>query len=205
MTDNIVGKLEALLFIAPMGVTSTQLSEALQVSKRKVEEGIGELLDHYTSNSDIHGLRIQNHHGKLQLTTSPEVAADIEQFLGLEATTHLSQAALETLAIIAYKEPVTRPQIDAIRGVNSDGVLKSLLRKGLIQEIGRAVSPGRPILYSSTTEFLQQFGLNSIAELPPILENAKMESNITSEYNDSQKYLFGSHINRYPGATNIHQ
>lgn len=173
MTENIVGKLEALLFIAPMGVTSTQLAEVLQIPKRKVEEGIGELLAHYTSHSNIHGLRIQNHHGKLQLTTSPEVAADIEHFLGLEATTHLSQAALETLAIIAYKEPVTRPQIDAIRGVNSDGVLKSILRKGLIQEVGRGEGPGRPILYSSTPEFLQQFGLNSISELPPILENAK--------------------------------
>jgi len=75
---------------------------------------------------------------------------------------------LEALAIIAYKQPVTRPQIDSIRGVNSDGVLKNLLNKGLIQEIGRAEAPGRPILYSSTSEFLQYFGLNSIDELPPL-------------------------------------
>lgn len=187
MTDNsLVGKLEALLFIAPMGVTSTQLAEALQVSKNKVEDGISELLAHYTSHGDIHGLRIQSHHGKLQLTTSPEVASEIERFLGLEATTHLSQAALEALAIVAYKEPTTRPQIDAIRGVNSDGVLKSLLRKGLIQEVGRAESPGRPILYSSTPEFLQQFGLNSISELPPLTENTKKDSNIEIEQNDRQ-------------------
>jgi segregation and condensation protein B len=92
----------------------------------------------------------------------------VERFLGLDATSHLSRAALEALAIIAYQEPATRPQIDAIRGVNSDGVLKSLLSKGLIQEVGRAEAPGRPILYSITQEFLQHFGLNSLAELPPL-------------------------------------
>jgi segregation and condensation protein B len=80
----------------------------------------------------------------------------------------LSRAALEALAIIAYEEPATRPQIDAIRGVNSDGVLKSLLSKGLIQEVGRADSPGRPILYSVTSEFLQFFGLSSLSDLPPL-------------------------------------
>jgi segregation and condensation protein B len=82
----------------------------------------------------------------------------------------LSAAALEALAIIAYQEPATRPQVDAIRGVNSDGVLKSLLGKGLIQEVGRAEAPGRPILYSTTAEFLQHFGMNSRDELPPLEE-----------------------------------
>jgi segregation and condensation protein B len=187
MTDNsLVGKLEALLFIAPMGVTPAQLAEALQISRNKVEEGISELLAHYTSHGSIHGLRIQSHNGKLQLTTSPEVASEIERFLGLEATTHLSQAALEALAIISYKEPATRPQIDAIRGVNSDGVLKSLLRKGLIQEVGRAESPGRPILYSSTPEFLQQFGLNSKSELPPLSESIIEGSDLSPEEDDRE-------------------
>ena len=92
----------------------------------------------------------------------------IERFLGLEATTHLSRAALETLAIIAYQQPVTRPQIDSIRGVNSDSMMKSLLSKGLILESGRADGPGRPILYSTTPEFLQHFGLNSILEMPSL-------------------------------------
>ena len=87
----------------------------------------------------------------------------------MEATSRLSRAGLEALAIIAYQQPVTRPQIDAIRGVNSDGVLKSLLSKGLIQEVGRAEAPGRPILYSTTPEFLQYFGLNSLEELPPLV------------------------------------
>jgi segregation and condensation protein B len=91
----------------------------------------------------------------------------VEKFLGLEATARLSRAAMETLAIIAYRQPVTRPGIDAIRGVNSDGVLKSLLSKGLVQEVGRTEGPGRPILYGTSAEFLQHFGLASLTELPP--------------------------------------
>ena len=104
----------------------------------------------------------------MQLTTAPQLAELIERFLGLESITHLSRAALETLAIIAYQQPVTRPQIDSIRGVNSDSMIKSLLNKGLILEMGRADGPGRPILYATSPEFLQHFGLNSILEMPPL-------------------------------------
>ena len=101
-------------------------------------------------------------------TTAPETARWIESFLGLEIVGRLSRAALEALAIVAYKQPVTRPQIDAIRGVNSDSVMKKLLNSGLIFEVGRASSPGRPIMYSTSTEFLQHFGLSSIDELPEL-------------------------------------
>jgi len=113
------------------------------------------------------------------LTTAPELASLVELFLGLEATTHLSRAALETLAIIAYQQPATRPQVDSIRGVNSDSMLKSLLSKGLILESGRTEGPGRPILYSTTPEFLQHFGLSSILELPPLAAPAEVESEQT--------------------------
>jgi segregation and condensation protein B len=114
------------------------------------------------------GVRLQRHGGRVQMTSAPEAAEAIETFLGLEATSRLSGAALEALAIIAYQQPVTRPQVDAIRGVNSDGVLKTLLHKGLIHEVGRAEGPGRPILYSTTPEFLGHFGLASLEELPPL-------------------------------------
>jgi len=157
-------KLEALLFVAAEPVTPTQLSAALDVASSVVERGLNEL-DLSLSNR---GLRLQRHAGRVQLTTAPQLAELIERFLGLEATTHLSRAALETLAIIAYQQPVTRPQIDSIRGVNSDSMMKSLLNKGLILESGRADGPGRPILYSTTPEFLQHFGLNSILEMPPL-------------------------------------
>ena len=157
-------KLEALLFVAAEPVTTSQLAAALDVSTSVVERGLNELDASLASR----GLRLQRHVGRVQLTTAPEMADLIERFLGLEATSHLSRAALETLAIIAYQQPVTRPQIDAIRGVNSDSMMKSLLSKGLILESGRADGPGRPILYSTTPEFLQHFGLNSILEMPPL-------------------------------------
>jgi len=164
------GLLEALLFVASGPMALVQLATSSGHSIQDVETALKELESHYIDSQNMHGLRLQRHHGRVQLTTSPNAAHMIERFLGLEATSRLSRAALETLAIIAYKEPVTRPQIDGIRGVNSDGVLKSLLSKGLIQEIGRADSPGRPILYSVTPDFLQHFGLTSLAELPPLSE-----------------------------------
>ena len=157
-------KLEAILFVAAEPVTTAQLAAALDLAPSVVERGLNELDDSLSTR----GLRLQRHAGRVQLTTAPQLAELIERFLGLEATSHLSRAALETLAIIAYQQPVTRPQIDAIRGVNSDSMMKSLLNKGLILESGRADGPGRPILYSTTPEFLQHFGLNSILEMPPL-------------------------------------
>ena len=157
-------KLEAMLFVAPEPVTTAQLATALDVAPSVIERGLNEL----DAALATRGLRLQRNAGRFQLTTAPQLAELIERFLGLEATTHLSRAALETLAIIAYQQPVTRPQIDSIRGVNSDSMMRSLLHKGLILESGRADGPGRPILYSTTPEFLQHFGLNSILEMPPL-------------------------------------
>ena len=157
-------KLEAILFVAAEPVTTAQLAVALDVAPSVIERGLNEL----DASLLTRGLRLQRHAGRVQLTTAPQLAELIERFLGLEATSHLSRAALETLAIIAYQQPVTRPQIDSIRGVNSDSMMKSLLNKGLILESGRADGPGRPILYSTTPEFLQHFGLNSILEMPPL-------------------------------------
>jgi len=163
-------RLEALLFVAPGPVTNLQLAQALDVSTRKVDEALAKLEAYYENGLDGPGmgraLRLQRLHGRVQLTTAPEVGELVERFLGLEATSRLSQAALEVLSIVAYRRPVTRPQVDAIRGVNSDGALKSLLSKGLVQDVGRSSSPGRPILYSITPEFLQHFGLASLDELP---------------------------------------
>lgn len=165
---SLSAKLEALLFASPSSATPSQLAIALEITTQEVEAGLKELELRYTQENLKFGLRLQRLHGRIQLTTAPESAPFIERLLGLEATSRLSRAALEALAIIAYTEPVTRPQIDAIRGVNSDGVLKSLLNKGLIQEIGRAEAPGRPILYSITQDFLGHFGLNSLDDLPPL-------------------------------------
>lgn len=165
---SLTGRLEALLFVAPAAVTLPQLAAALQITPEEAGAGLAELEALYRDPGEGRGLRIQKHHGRLQLTSAPETAQDVERLLGLDASSRLSRAALEALAIIAYQEPITRPQVDAIRGVNSDGVLKSLLGKGLVQEVGRAEAPGRPILYSTTPDFLNYFGLGSIEELPPL-------------------------------------
>jgi segregation and condensation protein B len=165
-------KLEALLFVAAEPVATAQLATALDVSASVIERGLNEL----DASLQSRGLRLQRHAGRVQLTTAPQLAELIERFLGLEATSHLSRAALETLAIIAYQQPVTRPQIDSIRGVNSDSMMRSLLSKNLILESGRADGPGRPILYSTTPEFLQHFGLNSILEMPPLARPEEEES-----------------------------
>jgi segregation and condensation protein B len=167
-SEQIIARLEALLFVAAGAVPLTQLATALDLPLRVIENHIDILETRLSSDMYPHGLRIQRYHGRVQLTTSPETAAEVERFLGLEATSKLSRAALETLAIIAYQQPVTRPEIDAVRGVSSDGVLKSLLSKGLVQEVGRAERPGRPIIYTTTSDFLQYFGLNSLEELPPL-------------------------------------
>jgi len=161
---NLTASLEALLFVASSPVTISQLAATLEKSNHEIEMGLQELQQFYAGGR---GLSLQWHAGKIQLTTAPQTAGVIEKFLGLEAATRLSRAALETLAIIAYRQPITRPGIDAIRGVSSDGVLKSLLSKGLVEEVGRTEGPGRPILFGSTAEFLQEFGLASLAELPP--------------------------------------
>ena len=155
---------EAMLFAAPTAMTPGQLAEAAERKTSEVEAALKTLESRYTLSG---GLRLKWHKGKVELTTAPEYALQVEKLLGLEANSRLSKAGVETMAIVAYKQPITRPGIDSIRGVNSDGVIKSLLMKGLIEESGRAEGPGRPILYTTTSAFLQQFGLQSISELPP--------------------------------------
>jgi segregation and condensation protein B len=164
ITLDLCAQIEALLFVAPGAVTTSQLATTLGKTNQAIEDSLDEL----ESQTLARGIRLQRHRGRVQLVSAPEIAPLVEHFLGLEATARMSQAALETLSIIAYQQPVTRPQVDAIRGVNSDGVMKTLLSKGVIQEMGRATSPGRPILYSTTPEFLGYFGLTSIEELPPL-------------------------------------
>ena len=155
---------EAILFVSPEPITAAQISTLLELTPREVKNALEELESHYQGR----GIRRQYHKKKIQITSAPEAAPILENMLELETTSTLSQAALETLSIVAYQQPITRPQVDSIRGVNSDGVLRTLLNKGLIDDVGRAEGPGRPILYSTTTEFLKHFGLSSYEELPPL-------------------------------------
>lgn len=154
--------IESLLFVADRPVTVENLAAALEVSGEEVESALEGLAARYAER----GIRLQRHGDRLQLVSAPEAGPYVERFLGLEASSRLSSAALETLSIVAYRQPVTRAQIEAIRGVNSDGVLRSLVRRGLLEETGRVEAVGRPILYGTTFEFLQQFGLQGTDDLP---------------------------------------
>jgi segregation and condensation protein B len=173
--SNLEARLEALLFVAAAPVAIVQLAEVLEQKPQEIEAGLRALEQSYNQSR---GLSLQWHAGRVQLTTGPQMAGIVEKFLGLEATARLSRAALETLAIIAYRQPITRPGVDAIRGVNSDGVMKSLLSKGLVQETGRSEGPGRPILYGTTAEFLQHFGLSSLAGLPSFEKEGETEDQV---------------------------
>ena len=156
---------ESLLFVADRPVTVRQLARSLEVSEGAVEEALA-ALDEATLQGR-RGLRLQRQGDRVQLVTASDTASYVQRFLGLELSGPLSQAALEALAIVAYRQPVTRTQVEAIRGVNSESVLRTLVGRGLIEDVGRLEQVGRPILYGTTFEFLQQFGLRSPDELPP--------------------------------------
>jgi segregation and condensation protein B len=155
---------ESLLFVADAPVPVSQLAGAAECEPRDIEKTLQSLADDYATR----GVRLQRKGNRVQLVSAPQAAPYIERFLGLSLSGRLSAAATETLAIIAYKQPVTRPQIEAIRGVNSDGVLRTLMSKGLIEEVGRLETVGHPVLFATTFEFLQYFGLDSLDALPPL-------------------------------------
>jgi segregation and condensation protein B len=164
--QRIKSLIESLLFVADEPVQVEQLARALEVEPPVVEEALGQLSEEYRER----GLRLQREDRRVQMVTAPEAAEVIERFLGLQLSGRLSPAALETLAIVAYQQPVTRAQIEEVRGVNCDSVLRTLVSKGLIEGVGRLEQAGRPILYGTTFEFLQYFGLESLDELPPLRE-----------------------------------
>ncbi len=159
-----VALLESILFVASGPVSLYRLARTLETTPATVRS----LLLSLEESNRERGLRLQWSGNDVQMTTAPQASDVIERFLGLEVTSRLSQAALEVLAIVAYMQPATRPQIDDIRGVNSDAALRTLLSKGLIEEVGRMDTPGRPILYGTTPDFLQHFGLASLDELPAL-------------------------------------
>lgn len=158
--------LESLLFVAAEPVEPRQLAKTLGQTVEVIELGLAELSDYYQRS--LRGLRVQRFNDKVQLVTAPVSAPFIEAFLNLDNTTRLSSPALETLAVIAYRQPVTRAQIEAVRGVDCAGVLRSLVQRGLVADVGRLEGVGRPILYGVTELFMQHFGLMEMGELPPL-------------------------------------
>jgi segregation and condensation protein B len=155
----------ALLFVADGPVSLEQLAQVLGIKASEMEPILAQVEAWLASGK----LVLQRQGRNIQVVTSPGIASYVERFLGLDLSSRLSPAALEVLAIIAYRQPITRAEIEAIRGVNCDGVLRTLSGKGLIGEVGRLEQPGRPILYGTTFEFLQHFGLQNVEDLPPLV------------------------------------
>jgi len=162
--EHLPALIESLLFVAEEPVTVHHLQQALDVSLQATQDAL-EILER---DCQSRGLRVQRQGQQILMITMPEAAPYIERFLGLDLSRKLSPAALESLAVVAYRQPVTRAQVEAVRGVDCQGVLRTLVAQGLITEVGRLEQAGRPILYGTTFEFLQYFGLEDLSQLPPL-------------------------------------
>jgi len=174
---NLSAQLEAIVYLAKEPVSIEALQKALpEVGRSELEEGIRQLIAKYQEPQ--HGIEIREIAGGLRFSTKPEHHEVLKKFVqALNPPTRLSLAALETLAVIAYKQPVTIPEIQEIRGVHATGVIKTLLDKKLINAAGRKEVLGRPILYKTTKDFLVHFGLKALDELPSMEEFEELIKN----------------------------
>jgi segregation and condensation protein B len=158
--------LEALLFVSDEPITTPVIAQALELDRKAVDDLCDRLVTELEDRGA--GVVLRNVAGGWRLFTHPDTAPEVERFVLSSRQARLTKAALETLAIVAYKQPVTRHQVSSIRGVNSDGVLRALQDKGLVEEAGREETPGRPILFATTPTFLERLGLPSLASLPSL-------------------------------------
>lgn len=163
--------IEALLFTSGEPLSIEDISDALQINKKSVAALIKEMIDEF--NYERRGIQIISFNNKYQICTRPEHSEYIRRLLKPHNKQSLSKAAIEVIAIIAYKQPVTRQAIDTIRGVKCDKIISNLVDKKLIKEVGRLETPGRPILYGTTDDFLRYFGLENLNNLP-VLEGFKV-------------------------------
>lgn len=182
---NIDAIIESLLFVSGDGLSISHIAEILEISDSDVKEHVDKLKDFYKSNE--RGLEIAEYDGYIQLKTPEENFIYVTKLAETKRKQPLSPAALESLSIVAYHQPVTRSSVEFIRGVNSDGPMSRLVERGLIEECGRLDAPGRPILYGTTKEFLRSFGLNSLSDLPDITELAKQFPYIQSEVEQGEQ------------------
>jgi segregation and condensation protein B len=168
---------EALLFIAERPLTTAELAELGEVPALQAEGTLADLGERLAE--DGRGLRLQRMGDEWQLVTAPELGARLAAYAARQEG-RLSNAALEALAVVAYRQPCTRADVDRVRGVDSDYVIRSLLHRRLIAEVGRRDTPGRPILLGTTFTFLERFGLTSLDDLPPLSSEAAALSALTS-------------------------
>ena len=164
----IMGLIESLLFVSGDAIPAKRIAEFLNMDVRKARKLMERLIDVF--NFERRGLQVIRVDDSYQLATRPEYGEYIDKFFGSDKKQTLSQAVLETLSIIAYRQPITRMDIELIRGVKCEYAINVLIDKGLIKEVGRLDAPGRPILYGTTNLFLRSFGLSSLEDLPPLQE-----------------------------------
>ena len=168
MTD-VGAVIEAVLFVAEEPVPAEELAEVLEVSRDEVAGALDRLAAELSQAG--RGVVLREVAGGWRLYTVPEAKPYLERFAATERATRLSSAALESLAVVAYRQPVSRGQVTEIRGVDSDRALRTLQRRGLIREVGRAGGPGQAVLYGTTELFLEKLGINSATELPPLADH----------------------------------
>lgn len=167
---------EALLFIAERPLSSTEVGELAGVPRLQAEAALAALAERLEE--DERGIRVQHHDDAWQLVTAPEVGARLAAYAAREEA-RLSTAALEALAVVAYRQPCTRGDVERVRGVDSDYVIRSLLHRRLVAEVGRRDTPGRPVLFGTTFTFLERFGLISLDELPVLSSDAAQLAALT--------------------------
>ena len=176
MTDDLSAFFEALLFIAERPLATAQLAELGGVPKLQAEAELSALAERL--DEDERGIRLQHHDDAWQLVTAPEVGARLAAYAAREEA-RVSPAALEALAVIAYRQPCTRGDVERVRGVDSDYVIRSLMHRRLIVEVGRRDTPGRPVLFGTTFTFLERFGLTSLDDLPALSTDAAQLTALT--------------------------
>lgn len=179
MEGNEKGRIEAILFVAGEAVASGDLARAMGMGEQDVQCVLKQLEDEYDFAQ--RGFMIKRFGDKVQLATRPMYAEDVVRLLQPVQKQSLSQAAMETLAVVAYRQPVTRAEVEQIRGVKCDYSLQSLMNKGLIRETGRKETIGRPILFGTTDEFLSRFGIESLDKLPPLPETDTVQEDAEHE------------------------
>ena len=167
MQEQLIGKIENILFAAGDSVGISELAQVLEISEAELED----VLEQEKARREKgYGLVIRRLEDRVQLATRPQYAKLLQEIFGSKSGEELSRAMLETLSIIAYKQPITRGEIEELRGVNTSYILNALQEKGLIVEAGRKEALGRPILYATSEEFLRHFGLSSTKDLPVLPE-----------------------------------
>lgn len=176
--DELRAFLEALLFVAERPLTTAEMAELGGVSHLQAEASLAGLAEEMVDAG--RGLRLQRLHDAWQMVTAPEVGERLATYAAREEA-RLTPAALEALAVVAYRQPCTRGQVERVRGVDSDYVIRSLLHRRLIAEVGRRDAPGRPILLGTTFAFLERFGLTSLDDLPALSSAAAMATLPTAE------------------------